>query len=61
MSRAQLHRKIKALTGQSTSIFLRQVRLEKGKTLLETTDMNVSQTAYAVGFQRSQLFFPPIC
>ena len=56
MSRAQLHRKIKALTGQSTSIFLRQVRLEKGKTLLETTDMNVSQTAYAVGFHDPNYF-----
>ena len=56
MSRAQLHRKIKALTGESTSIFLRRIRLHKGKELLETTDMNVSQTAYAVGFSNPSYF-----
>ena len=38
LSRAQLHNKIKALTGISTSIFIRSVRLKKAKFLLQTTE-----------------------
>jgi len=56
MSRTQVHRKIKALTGDSTSIYLRRIRLDKGKELLETTDYNVSQVAYAVGFKHPGYF-----
>ena len=56
MSRAQLHRKLKALTGQSASIFLRRIRLHKAKELLETTDYNSSQVAYAVGFRHPSYF-----
>lgn len=50
VSRAQLHRKIKALTNYSTSIFIRSIRLNKAKILLQTTDLNISQIAYEVGF-----------
>ena len=51
LSRTQLHRKIKALTGLSTSHYLRKIRLQRAKELLETTDLNVSQVAYEVGFR----------
>ncbi|MDH3244927.1 MAG: ATP-binding protein, partial [Saprospiraceae bacterium] len=50
ISRAQLHRKVKALTGKSTSRFIRSIRLREAKKLLESTDMNVSEVGYATGF-----------
>ena len=56
MSRAQIHRKIKALTGLSTSIFIRSIRLNKAKTLLLNTDLNISQVAYEVGFRDPKYF-----
>ncbi|MEL7119896.1 MAG: ATP-binding protein [Bacteroidota bacterium] len=56
VSRTQLHRKIKALTGDSTSHHLRKIRLYKAKELLETTDLNISQVAYEVGFKYPNYF-----
>ncbi|MCG8327032.1 MAG: ATP-binding protein [Chitinophagales bacterium] len=56
MSRSQMHRKIKALTGQSTSIFLRRIRLHKAKELLKTTDQNISQVSYNVGINNPSYF-----
>ena len=50
LSEVQLYRKIKALTDRSTAIFIRSVRLAKGRELLQTTQMNVSEIAYEVGF-----------
>lgn len=55
-SRTQLHRKIKALTGFSTSIFLREIRLAEGYRLLIETDLNISEVAYAVGFSDPNYF-----
>lgn len=56
MSRSQLFRKIKALTGQSPSLFIRAIRLQRGRELLETTEMNVSEVAYEVGFSTPAYF-----
>ncbi|MBK6622118.1 MAG: response regulator [Saprospirales bacterium] len=56
MSRSQMFRKIKALTGQSPSLFIRAIRLHRGKELLETTQMNVSEVAYEVGFTTPAYF-----
>jgi DNA-binding response OmpR family regulator len=50
ISRVQLHRKLIALTGQSTSHFIRSFRLQKARKLLLETDKNVSEIAYDVGF-----------
>ena len=50
MSRTQLHNKIKALTGQAASAYLRLVRLKEAQKLLMNTDMNISEIAYQVGF-----------
>ncbi|TVR39986.1 MAG: response regulator [Cryomorphaceae bacterium] len=50
LSRSQLHRKIKSLTGHSTGQFMRVVRLEKAHELLKTTHLNVTEVAYACGF-----------
>lgn len=56
MSRANLHRKIKALTQRSSSVYIRAVRLHKAKQLLETSEMNVSEVAYEVGFRDPKYF-----
>jgi signal transduction histidine kinase/DNA-binding response OmpR family regulator/Flp pilus assembly protein TadD len=56
LSRAQLHNKLKALTGQSTSIFIRSIRLHKAKELLESSDLNVSEVGYEVGFKNPSHF-----
>ncbi len=56
MSRTQLHRKITALTGKSTSIYLRFLRLQKAKQLLNNTQLNISEVAFAVGFSDPNYF-----
>jgi signal transduction histidine kinase/DNA-binding response OmpR family regulator len=56
MSRVQLHRKIKALTNQSTSNFIRNYRLEKSKLLIANKDLSISQVAYQVGFSNPSYF-----
>ncbi len=56
LSRVQLYRKIKALTGQSPVELLRKVRLKKGRKLLETTDKTISEVAYEVGFTAPSYF-----
>ena len=56
MSRSNLFRKIKALTGQSVTLFIRNLRLEKAKGLLETTEMNVSEVCFKVGFTSPNYF-----
>lgn len=50
LSRSQLHRKMKALTGITPSDFLRNLRLEQAARLLRERKSNVSQVAYSVGF-----------
>lgn len=50
ISRTQLHRKMKELTGLSTSEFIRNIRLEQAARLLKEQKINVTQVAYTVGF-----------
>jgi DNA-binding response OmpR family regulator len=49
MSRSQLHRKIKALTDQSPSVFVRTLRLREAYRLLQAKAGNVSEVAHQVG------------
>ena len=49
MSRSQLHRKIKALTDQSPSVFVRTLRLREAYRLLRAQKGNVSEVAHQVG------------
>ncbi len=56
MSRAQFHRKFKALTGKPASIFLRSVRLERAKKMIEEQQGNISEIAYSVGFSSPSYF-----
>lgn len=56
MSRMQLHRKIKALTGLSASEFIRSQRLKLAAALLKKSDINISQVGYTVGFNDHAYF-----
>ncbi|MBQ9215906.1 MAG: response regulator [Prevotella sp.] len=50
ISRAQLHRKMKEMTGLPVSEFIRNIRLEQAVRLLKEQKINVTQVAYTVGF-----------
>jgi AraC-like DNA-binding protein len=50
ISRTQLHRKMKEMTGLTTSEFIRNIRLEQAARLLREQKINVTQVAYTVGF-----------
>ncbi|MFT4536901.1 MAG: YesN/AraC family two-component response regulator, partial [Saprospiraceae bacterium] len=56
LSESQLNRKIKKLTGKTLSIFIRYVRLQQAKKLLLSTDHNISEIAYSVGFNDPAYF-----
>ena len=56
MSRAQLYRKFKALTGKSVFEYLRTLRLHKAKELLLTSTLNVTQVCFDVGFNNLSYF-----
>ena len=56
LSRVQLYRKVKALTGYSPVEILRKARLTRARHLLQTTDKSVSEVAYAVGFSTPSYF-----
>lgn len=56
LSHTQLYRKLKALTGQTPSQFIRSLRMQKGMELLHTTDLNISEIAYAVGYNDPNYF-----
>ena len=56
MSRMQLHRKLKALTGFSASEFIRDIRLQRAADLLSQNGMNVTEVAYSCGFNSTSYF-----
>lgn len=56
LSRVQLYRKVKALTGRTPVELLRKARLERARKLIETTDQSISEIAYGVGFTSPSYF-----
>ena len=50
ISRTQLHRKMKEITGLPVTEFIRNIRLEQAARLLKEQKINVTQVAYSVGF-----------
>jgi AraC-like DNA-binding protein len=56
LSRVQLYRKVKALTGQSPVELLRTARLHKARRLLQESDKSISEVAYEVGFTSPSYF-----
>ena len=56
VSRAQLYRKIKSLTGVSPNHFIRDQRLDKAMNLIKLGDSNISAIALGVGFNNPSYF-----
>jgi len=56
ISRSQLHKKIKTLTGQSISHYLNHVRIEKAKVLLQKNKLQISEIAFELGFESPNYF-----
>ena len=56
LSRVQLYRKVKTLTGRTPVDIIRLSRLNRSKVLLQTTDLTISEVAYQVGFTAPSYF-----
>lgn len=56
MSRSNLLRKVKNLSGLSVSVFIRQVRLHHAKELLKDDSHTVSEISFKVGFNSTSYF-----
>ncbi|GAB3643331.1 hypothetical protein GCM10027423_39680 [Spirosoma arcticum] len=56
MSRMQLHRKLKALTDQSASDFIRHIRLQRAADLLQQPGIQIAEAAYLSGFTHLSYF-----
>jgi AraC-like DNA-binding protein len=56
MSRTQLYRKLHAISGQPVKEFIRVLRLKKAAELLVTTENNITEVAYNVGFNSLSYF-----
>ena len=55
-SRSQLHRKLNAINGKSTSQYIREYRLEKAMKMLQNNVATASEIAYKVGFGSPSYF-----
>ncbi|MEM7657474.1 MAG: response regulator, partial [Bacteroidota bacterium] len=55
-SRSQLHRKVKALTGNTITHFIQQIRLQKGDELLRSSSLSISEIAYSTGHSAPNYF-----
>ncbi|MCO6477205.1 MAG: DNA-binding response regulator [Phaeodactylibacter sp.] len=53
LSRTQLFRKVKALTGRNVAAFIHQVRIGQVKQLLASTGLTVSEIAFQTGFSEA--------
>ncbi|MGB5436982.1 MAG: response regulator, partial [Maribacter sp.] len=56
LSESQIYRKLKAITDKSTAVFIRSIRLQKAKEMIETTDKTISEIAYETGFNDPSWF-----
>jgi len=56
MSRMQLHRKLLAYTGLTTTSFIRSQRLKQALHILKSSDASINEVAYAVGFNTPSYF-----
>ena len=56
MSRTQLFRRLKSLIRQAPAHYIKIIRLQKARELLETADLTVSEVAYKTGFQNLSHF-----
>ena len=54
MSRSGLYKKLMAITGLSPLLFIRTLRIKRGRQLLEKSGESVSQIAYHIGLSPKQ-------
>jgi signal transduction histidine kinase/DNA-binding response OmpR family regulator len=56
MSRAQLYKKVNAVTNTSVKLFIRKIRLNKAAQLLKEKELTITEISYAVGFDSLPYF-----
>lgn len=56
LSRMQLYRKLKSIRGLSANEFIREFRIKKAAQLMQTTDLNITEILYEVGFTNRSYF-----
>ena len=56
MTRVTLWRKLQSITGKGPGDFIKVIRLKKGKQLLDTTDMQITEVAYEIGYNTVKRF-----
>jgi transcriptional regulator GlxA family with amidase domain len=56
MSRSHLYKKLMNITGKGPAEFIRTVRLKRGHQLLEKSQLQIAEIAYAVGFNSPKIF-----
>jgi AraC-like DNA-binding protein len=56
MSRTQLYRKLQPIIRESPGAYIKKIRIQKAKDLLETTELRVGEVAYKTGFQSHSHF-----
>lgn len=56
VSRSSLHRKMRVLTNQSATEFIRYVRMKKALKLMKESDLNIDEIGFAVGFNSHSYF-----
>lgn len=56
LSRSHLYKKLMFITGKGPAEFIRIIRLKRGRQLLEKSQMQIAEIAYAVGFNSPKRF-----
>ncbi|WP_299799312.1 hybrid sensor histidine kinase/response regulator transcription factor [uncultured Maribacter sp.] len=56
LSRSQLYRKIKAITGMTANELIRKIRLKKAKQMIESGSESISEVGFKVGFSSASYF-----
>ena len=56
LSRSQLYRKIKAITGMTANELIRKIRLKKAKQMIESGSDSISEVGFKVGFSSASYF-----
>lgn len=56
MHRAGMYRKLLSLTGRSPQEFIRDIRIKRGRQLLERSQLTIAEVAYEVGFNNPKKF-----
>lgn len=56
LSRSHLYKKLMNITGKGPAEFIRTIRLKRGRQLLEKSQLQIAEIAYAVGFNSPKRF-----